>query len=428
MKVMNRIYEKLNDIQELDDKVILKKIMMSVFSSLEEYSNEKYAQLEERVFDEVEYVEEKYNIYSTIIRRNELDMTDEIFFPMIEKDKEEKTYDIKDLLGTLRNNKTYELFSIFLKCDYCIFKKFINSNLKIKGTITTNKRAHEAYFKVVENSEYKQKISNLYKSFINNNIRWKTVNMPYVNKIAKVMLVSYEGEFEKDESIMKIDIDFEEYSKYIKYDMVPIWNVKNIKMKCNGFPVPCIDKINYEHNISLAKEGKDSGYLVNASDEEINYVTFKDDSILLTSKISNPVTWRIYKIVNYKEDKIRAYEYEIINNYMNINFSNKFLFNNRYMIKSKSEIARLIGSFKISEKLIFKDVVVEDLLEEESREIYDANDFIIDEIREDNVKKALVLYFESRNKEDYLNNDILSFLVGEVQFIYPEYKCEGRLI
>ena len=114
VKVMNRIYEKLNDIQELDDKVILKKIMMSVFSSLEEYSNEKYAQLEERVFDEVEYVEEKYNIYSTIIRRNELDMTDEIFFPMIEKDKEEKTYDIKDLLGTLRNNKTYELFSIFL--------------------------------------------------------------------------------------------------------------------------------------------------------------------------------------------------------------------------------------------------------------------------------------------------------------------------
>ena len=51
VKVMNRIYEKLNDIQELDDKVILKKIMMSVFSSLEEYSNEKYAQLEERVFD-----------------------------------------------------------------------------------------------------------------------------------------------------------------------------------------------------------------------------------------------------------------------------------------------------------------------------------------------------------------------------------------
>ena len=115
VKVMNRIYEKLNDIQELDDKVILKKIMMSVFSSLEEYSNEKYAQLEERVFDEVEYVEEKYNIYSTIIRRNELDITDEIFFPMIEKDKEEKTYDIKDLLGTLSNNKTYELFSIFLK-------------------------------------------------------------------------------------------------------------------------------------------------------------------------------------------------------------------------------------------------------------------------------------------------------------------------
>lgn len=425
---MNRIYEKLNSIHELEDKIILKKIMTNVFSSLEEYSNEKYKELEERVFSEIEYMEEKYNIFSSIIKRDELDVTNEVFFPMIDKDKEEKKYDVKELLESLKHKDIYELFSIFLKCDYQTFKRFINKASEIEGTITTNKKTHKAYFKITENDEYKQKINNLYKTFVNNNIRWTTANMPYIHKIAKVVLVNYEDSFERDESIIRIDIDFKEYSKYIKYDMVPVWNIKNIKMKCNGFPLPCIDKINYEHSISIDKEGKENGYLVNASDEEINYITFKDDSISVISQVSDPITWDLYKIVKYKEDKLKKYEYEVMSNYMNINFSNRFSFNNRYMVKSKSEIARLISSFKVSEKLVFKDVIVEELVREEDRKIYDANDFIVDEIREENIKKSLVLYFETIDKDNYLNDDILSFLVGEVQFIYPEYMCEGRLI
>lgn len=425
---MDRIYEKLSSIQELEDKIILKKIMTNVFSALEEYSNEKYKELEERVFSEIEYMEEKYNIYSTMIKRDDLDVTNEVFFPMIDKDKEEKIYDIKELMESLKHKEIYELFSIFLKCDYYTFKKFINNDWKIKGTITTNKKTHKAYFKVKEDTKYKEKINNLYKAFINNNIRWTTVNMPYIHKIAKVILIDYEDEFERDETILRIDVDFKEYSKYIKYDMVPVWNIKNIRMKCDGFPVPCIDKINYEHDISIDKEGKDNGYLVNVFDEEINYITFKDDCISVISKISEPVTWDLYKILKYKKDKLKTYEYEIMSNFMNISFSNRFTFNNRYMVKSKSEIARLISSFQVSDRLIFKDVIVGDLIKEEEREIYDANDFIIDEIREENIKKSLVLYFEAKDKNNYLNNDILSFLVGEVQFIYPEYKCEGRLI
>lgn len=425
---MDRIYEKLNNIQELEDKIILKKIMTNVFSALEEYSNEKYKELENRVFSEIEYMEEKYNVYSTIIKRDELDVTNEVFFPMIDKDKEETIYDVKELQESLKRKDIYELFNIFLKCDYATFKKFINKGLKIKGIITTNKKTHKAYFKVKENYDYKEKINNLYKTFISNNIRWTTLNMPYIHKIAKVILVNYEDSFERDENIIRIDIDFEEYSKYIKYDMVPVWNIKNIKMKCNGFPFPCIDKINYEHSISIDKEGNENGYLVNACDEEINYITFKDDSISVISRISDPVAWNLYKIIKYKEDKLKKYDYEIMSNYMNISFSNRFSFNNRYMVKSKSEIARLISSFKISEKLVFKDVIVEELVREEDRKIYDANDFIVDEIREEDIKKSLVLYFETIDKDNYLNDDILSFLVGEVQFIYPEYKCEGRLI
>ena len=117
-----------------------------------------------------------------------------------------------------------------------------------------------------------------------------------------------------------------------------------------------------------------------------------------------------------------------MSNGVNINFSNKLAFNKSHTIKTKTELARLINSFKASKYLRFTDVALMEEVSDENEQTYEVNDFIIDEIREDNIKKSLILYFEPINKESYLNKDILSFLVSEVQFIYPEYKCEGRLI
>ncbi|WP_315076453.1 normocyte-binding protein [uncultured Clostridium sp.] len=425
---MNRIYEKLNEISDLNDRVMLKKIMNSVFTSLEQHSEDRFNDLEERVFDEIQYLEEKYNVYSTIIDRKHLDVTNEFLFPMIEEDTEEKIYDVKTIIDNLNDDVSSKMFNIFLKCDYSTFKQFISENSEITGTIETNKKIHKAYFKVKPNTEYKEKINTLYKSFINNNAMWKTVNMPYINKIAQIFLTKCEDQIDEEEEIVKINIDFGDYSKYIKYDMVPLWNIKEIKLKCAGFPVPCIDKVNYEHDISIEKEGTNHGYLVNLDEENMDYVTIKKNYITITSKISASSPWLVYKIVNYKEDNTKKDNYEIMSNYKNVNFSNRFLFNNRYVIKTKSEIAKLINSFEVSKHLRFRDLKIEEFKFDEDKETYDANDFIIDEIREDNIKKSLVLYFEAKNKEYYLNNDILSFLVSEIQIIYPEYKCEGRLI
>ena len=97
-------------------------------------------------------------------------------------------------------------------------------------------------------------------------------------------------------------------------------------------------------------------------------------------------------------------------------------------MKTKSELARVINSFEASKYLKFKEVILEDCSDINSNETYDVNDFIIDEIRDANIKKRLILKFQAIDKDNYINNDILSFLVSEAAFLYPEYKCEGRLI
>ncbi|MBU3104339.1 normocyte-binding protein [Clostridium gasigenes] len=424
----NKIHEKLNEIKELGDRVLLKKIMNSVFSSLEEYSEDRFNQLEERVFNEVPYVKEKYNIYSTIIKRNKIDQTDDFLYPILSEDVEEKTYDTIKILKSIEEKKTSNMFKIFLKCDYLIFKEFISNNLNIKGVIETNKKVHEAYFKVVENKEYTDKVSRLYKSFINSNVTWTTVNNPYIHKIADIVLIGCKDKIENDESVIKIEVDFGEYNKYVEYDMVPLWNIKELKLKCNGFPMPCIDKINYEHNISIVKQGEKNGYLVDYENVDINYVTFTKESVIISSTTNETAFWNLWDIISGEENKTSKYEYELMTNKVNVNFSNKLAFQNPYTIKTKTELARVINSLKASKYLKFKDIKLEKNHLTKIKETYDVNDFIIDEIRDENIKKALILYFEPIDKDNYLNKDILSFLVSEIQFLYPEYECEGRLL
>ena len=56
------------------------------------------------------------------------------------------------------------------------------------------------------------------------------------------------------------------------------------------------------------------------------------------------------------------------------------------------------------------------------------NGFILDEIRDRDYEKRLVLLFRKKSALSFLLRDIMSFLVSEVQLMYGEYMCEGRLL
>ncbi|MGM9933677.1 MAG: normocyte-binding protein [Clostridium sp.] len=424
----NGIYEKLNDIKDLDERVLLKSILNSVFVSLEDYTKERFDNLEKRVFDEIPYEEAKYNIYCTMVNRHKLDPTDNFMYPILKEDSIETEYKEKDILKALREKAMKKIFKVFLKCDYKKFEDFLENSYEFKGRIETNKKTHIAYFKIRRNNEYSEKVRMLYKTFINNSIKWTTINNPYIHKFADVILTGCEDEIDQDEEIIKIDVDFGEYNSYVKYDMVPLWNIEELKLKSGSFPTPCIDKVNYEHVLSTNKEGSNNGYLVDTKEKDINYVMFRKESIVISTNIDASIKWDILKIVNCDESKIPKYEYELMTNKVNVNFSNKISLEKRYTVKTKSELARVINSFEASKYLKFKEVILEDCSDINSNETYDVNDFIIDEIRDANIKKRLILKFQAIDKDNYINNDILSFLVSEAAFLYPEYKCEGRLI
>ena len=96
-------------------------------------------------------------------------------------------------------------------------------------------------------------------------------------------------------------------------------------------------------------------------------------------------------------------------------------------IRTKTELAHFIKGFGLEDYVRYQDCQVEDDFPG-NRETYAVNCFIPDEIRLRSTQKKLVLYFQPGKQERWLQRDILSFLVSEVQRIYPEYDCGGILV
>ncbi|MPQ31619.1 normocyte-binding protein [Clostridium estertheticum] len=422
----DKIYQKLNSIDNLNDRLLLKKVLNGVFISLEEYSKSRYDDLEKRVFSEIECSKGNYNVYSNIQKRQEIDPTNQFLCPILPEDMEEKVYDPKIILKYLIKNKEVLMFKVFLECDYLIYRDIIREEKIFKGTIETEERSYEANFTLKKNTEYLAKVTQLYKNFIDNNVPWSTLNIPYISKIADVVLLSCEEEIK--EPINKIYVDFGEYTKFVIYDMIPLWNVKKLLLKSTGFPMPCEDTINYEHVISLEKYGAQHGYLVQNSMCQMRYGIHTRDSLIISSADAESKIWNVCQVISPCSARMEKYNYDIMSNARNSSFINSFAAKNFSNIKTKAELIRIINSFEVSNHLEFHYLKLVNKSIKMDVETYDMNYFIIDEIREDNIKKVLKLYFKAKDKNYYLTRDILSFLVSEIQLLYPEYKCMGILI
>lgn len=60
-------------------------------------------------------------------------------------------------------------------------------------------------------------------------------------------------------------------------------------------------------------------------------------------------------------------------------------------------------------------------------ETYDMDRFITDELRRKEARETMLLHFSAADPDNYLNLDLMSFLVTKVQKLFPEYVCVGIL-
>lgn len=421
------IYDRLSKMEDLEQRKMLKDIMSGFFSNLTEYQVTANMNLEARIFNEIEDSEMKYNIYFTVCEKNNVDPVDDFLYPVFPDDMDEIKFDMNAILEGLRNNEDVRLFTLFMKCDYPTIKKLLQSNKSYSGVIITDEREYRIKVRLEHNTKYLNRIHELYDVFLKNTIPWKTLNAPYANKFFEVVLTECEGMIGENEEIKEIEFDLEEFEKYKMLGVVPLWNIRKLGLKCEGFPMPAIDRVNYEHVLSLKKLGAENGYLIDAEEHLIKHIMRTEDKLVIVSPEEKAGIWNVLRINQCYNDCYKKNEFEMATNSRKQSFINKFAVRQASIVRTKGEIARIVNSLEASRYFKMEDI---EILQSRSLNTttYDMNSFITDEIRVGNDKKVMSLKFRAIDYDSFIVHDMLSFLVSEVQMYFPEYECEGELI
>jgi len=440
----NLIQNRLNQIPDLNERRMLRSVLNDVYSNVVDYNMDMYDRLEERIYSEISDPKEKFYIYTCIDIADNVDPIDDFLHPIIPSDMEDVVYDMMEINEKLQSGEPVVITSVFMKCSTMELKQILDSDRTYKGYVRTgiagepDENIYDIDVRLEPCDKYIRAIENLYRAFQNNSIEWNTVNCPYAYKFVDIVLYTPLS-LDEQETIKEVSIDLAEHEKFKVPNVIPLWNVVEVAARDAEFPtpMPVIDRIIYEHSIILDDFGTQNGYLVALDNADYIYSRRKDNELVIASIDNNQASWTLLKIENeanlgQKDDsdiKQKGYSFEVLSNKRELGFAGKFSSTKSLTIRTRGEIARLLKSYnELSEQLIFRDV---EILEsyEQVHQTFDYNIFIDDNIRIDPYKKIMLVSFEmsATDTDDYLIYDKMSFLMSELQVLFPEYKCLGEI-
>ena len=157
-------------------------------------------------------------------------------------------------------------------------------------------------------------------------------------------------------------------------------------------------------------------YLV-VSDNKKIWNTFRQNGEFhIITNEDKPTVWKILELGYDSLEK--SYDMPIFRN-LDCNI-------NKRCIHTIAEVRRYIVELGYDTRLKLLEVKQIDSWKE-AFNTYSVDDFIVDEIRLSRSRPHLCFKFQPKNDSDYLNQDIMSYLVSKIQWQLPEFKCVGVL-
>lgn len=411
------------EIQDLRERKLFKDVVEKLLVELYHHAQEEYAALEARVFGELQSAQSGYAICIGLTDRARYDATDPFLHPILTSDIEKRVHSVEELQASLLANQPYPLYSVFLETDYQTIQGFSVPGHIYHGVVLTEHGQYRAKCTVRPDGAYLRQVERLYHIFTSNYLPWSTVCAAYLHKFFQVELVAVE-DIDPKETIQEIRVDFEGYAPSVRYDCFPLWNLAPVSEKTSTYPEPCVDRTNYDHRVFAHRLAQDRQYLVANTDVEITNVRRLEGDLFITCPEENPRQWMLYRVD--RPSRQSRTPYPVLSNLCRESFAGDLSDRCRRGVKTKAEISRLLAAYGYEDYVVFQNVALEPSAGAQGQ-TYPMDGFILDELRTEKAGMAMALTFSSRRPDHFLTLDIMSFLVSQVQSIFPEYICLGKL-
>lgn len=420
--LMSYAADRALELQNLEDrsfyKIVVEKMMLELFQHIKE----EQVALEDRVFSEIRAEKYAYAIYIGLIDRDRYDASDEFLVPICSEDIKSDPISITEALD---NEAPKALGTFFVQHNAQEVQRFSASIQTFQGTIQTDTGEFQAFFRVKQSTRYLEQVAELYHIYLNNRIPWTTACTAYLHKMFDVFLERVEGlEKKSDAKIQNIKVDFGSYEEYVKRDVIPLWNLPVVEKNTSIYPVPCADHTHFEHIIFAHRLKAGCRYLVKNDTPSLQGTRYLNGDLYITCANAQPAAWSLFQ-VNPKPLRMN-YLYPVLSNQPQECFCADLKEYYRQGVKTKGELRRVIESYDYGGIVEFQDAELRAAMATPAQ-TYNMDDFITDEFRTHKDREVMLLRFGAVDPENYLNIDIMSFLVTQAQKLFPEYECRGML-
>lgn len=414
-KYMN---DRLLEVTDDTERRQLRNLMDSFFTPFYQYMEEKYEILERRMLENSSQEKEFFDVVSTICPRDKLIAYEDTMFPIVEEDLEEQDLRVEDVIAHLEEKKECYCYSAYVQTDFEKLQNLWNEKRRFKGKIKTEDAEFEAYFILKRSKKYGEKIKQLYETFLRNQIPWRTLQVPYINKMIDVYIV--DASYPEGDIIESMEVDFEEYREQIHFDMIPVWNVGKKIIRSSAYPAFEVDQINFTHIIYRSQLKETCQYLV--ANDQVEYWNVRKESgdLCIECKEVEPVSWQLLELHN----NIKCYykdAYPLMSNAREGQADN-------VLMRTLAGIQKRIGELKVDSYLKFREIQKIDGNNWKENNTYSMDEPIQEELQVQSNRPGLLLVFEAVDKSNYLNGDVLSYVVSCIQWELQEYRCFGKIL
>lgn len=403
----NYIQKRLKEIENLDERKYAKELLLENLGKIFEWTETKYKALEQRIKDELENPWKNFNIFMTVVERENYDPINNFWYPVCEED-------IKSNAG----KQEYE--TIYLKADDKRCREFLN-----QGAIVgmDEKTGQAVSFQIRKSGRYEKRMKELYGLFVSNHISWQTVHMGHLERFFDLIPTK---ELPEDS---KIIFQWGSWERYIEQNKIPLWNLQRIMMQSQEFRRPCLDEVIYEHIYYLGNERADEdGYLVEV-DENILSIRYEKNKVLLKTEKESLENIFIYRMHQGNKGDSYGYQYPVLSNYKKDNLAVRYLQQTGNFIQTPMELYRKIEEMSGTYNIIFLGYEITDHIEGSPIE-GDMNAYIGTQVFSKDKRSILLFKFQKEEMAmgEYLYESQIRYILSQLQIEFLEYRCMGVMV
>lgn len=411
------IRERLREIEDLDERRFAKEVLLNGLGRMIQCMEQKYQNLEKRIYEEIEIAESQYETVMTIVEREHYDPVNKTLFPI-----EDSDLDGKALAEKFSDKKMIFLGTIFLEADDKRQKEFEKT-----GAFPGYLGEKETEFFVCPAKRYQKAVKDLYQIFQDNHIPWRTIHTGYLDKFYDIY-VKADNDADKEKgrglpSWQDALIWFGEYEDLISMNKIPLWNIQRLTFDSANFMLPCMDGITYEHEFSLTEREQQGGYLIEYN-EDIMEICHEKEKIRIRSLKETFTGWKVLYLSQHPTIRSLDYDAPLLTNHKKDSFIRRYADKNRQCLMTRADLFRRIMELDIRD---FIEVTGYEISSDTERyPVVPGMDwFVRDELFPMDSRRVLLLKFEEKQPGHYLNGSMVRFAVSQIQSEISEYRCVG---